>query len=350
MSRIYEAYSSFIARKILFLIFGSTVLIALVIFATSVGAANLSMLDVFSAIAARFFSVKTDFFKYAVVWHLRLPRVIMGVVAGAGLALSGAVMQGITRNPLVSPFTIGVSSAAAFGASVAIMIGVGFIGTGTLLIITNAFILALVCTFTVFGLARLRGTSPETLILAGIALSYFFSALTAILQFFASEEELMMMVHWTFGSLTRANWEAILIVTAVFIITLPVLMRFSWDLNAMVLADDETAKSLGVNTTFVRTVSLILSAFITATIICFTGIIGFVGLVAPHLTRFVIGGDHRFLLPASCISGAILIIAADTVGRTILPPIILPIGIVISFIGVPMFIYLLMTRKEEYWR
>jgi iron complex transport system permease protein len=127
-------------------------------------------------------------------------------------------------------------------------------------------------------------------------------------------------------------------------------MRFAWDLNAMVLADDETAKSLGVNITFVRTVSLMLSSLITATIISFTGIIGFVGLVAPHLTRFVIGGDHRFLLPASCLSGSILIIAADTVGRTLLSPIILPIGIVISFIGVPMFIYLLMTRKEEYWR
>jgi iron complex transport system permease protein len=348
--KTYEAYSSFVARKILFLIFSSLALATFVILATSVGAAELSVKDVFSAILSRFFSANSDTFKDAVVWHLRLPRVVMGVIAGAGLALAGVVMQGVTRNPLVSPFTIGVSSAAAFGASVAIMLGVGFMGTGTLLIITNAFIFALICAFAVFGLARLRGASPETLILAGIALSYFFSALTAILQFFASEEELMMMVHWTFGSLSRAKWESIFVVTVVFVAVFPILMRFAWDLNAMVLADDETAKSLGVNITFVRTVSLMLSSLITATIISFTGIIGFVGLVAPHLTRFVIGGDHRFLLPASCLSGSILIIAADTVGRTLLSPIILPIGIVISFIGVPMFIYLLMTRKEEYWR
>jgi iron complex transport system permease protein len=347
--KAYESYSTLVTRKILFLIFSSLVLATLVILATSVGAAELSVRDVFSAILSRFFSANSDVFEYAVVWYLRLPRVAMGVIAGAGLALAGVVMQGVTRNPLVSPFTIGVSSASAFGASVAIMFGLGFVGTGTLLIITNAFVFALICAFAVFGLARLRGASPETLILAGIALSYFFTALTSVLQFFASEEELMMIVHWTFGSLSRAKWESIFIVTAVFLAVFPILMRFAWDLNAMVLVDDETARSLGVNIAFVRITSLMLSTLITATIISFTGIIGFVGLVAPHLTRFVIGGDHRFLLPATCLSGSILVTAADVAGRTLLSPIILPIGIVISFIGVPMFIYLLMKRKEEYW-
>ncbi len=326
-------------------------LLFLIILASWVGSANLTMKDVFMAILSKFFSsIRCNSFNEAIVWHLRLPRIFMGIIAGVGLAAAGTVMQGITRNPLVSPFTIGVSSAAAFGASVAIMFGVGLLQIGTYLIITNAFISALVCSFIVFGLAKLKGASPETLVLAGIALAYFFSALTSILHFFASEEQLMMMVHWTFGSLTRAGWNEILITAIVLIVTLPILMHFSWDLNVMVLADDETAKSLGVNTQRVRAVSLILSAFITATIICFTGIIGFVGLVAPHLSRMIIGGDHRFLLPASCLVGSILTISADIIGRIIVPPIILPIGIVISFIGVPLFIYLLIRKKEEYWK
>jgi len=348
---IKRAYSEYIARKTIFIVGCFFLLLFLIILASWVGSANLTMKDVFMAILSKFFSsIRCNSFNEAIVWHLRLPRIFMGIIAGVGLAAAGTVMQGITRNPLVSPFTIGVSSAAAFGASVAIMFGVGLLQIGTYLIITNAFISALVCSFIVFGLAKLKGASPETLVLAGIALAYFFSALTSILHFFASEEQLMMMVHWTFGSLTRAGWNEILITAIVLIVTLPILMHFSWDLNVMVLADDETAKSLGVNTQRVRAVSLILSAFITATIICFTGIIGFVGLVAPHLSRMIIGGDHRFLLPASCLVGSILTISADIIGRIIVPPIILPIGIVISFIGVPLFIYLLIRKKEEYWK
>ena len=319
--------------------------------ASYIGPADITFGEVLLALAARFIPyVEAPQFHDAVIWHLRLPRIVMAVVAGAGLSISGAQMQGITRNPLVSPFTIGISSAAALGASVAIMFGVGFIGTGTFLIIANAFLFAMLCAFIVLGLARLKGASPETLILAGIALTYFFSALTSILHFFASEEELMSMIHWTFGTLTGTTWNEIGIVTIVIIICIPVFMKYSWDLNAMASGGDETARGLGVNTTRVRIISLVLSAFITATIISFTGIIGFVGLVAPHITRYIMGGDHRFLLPGSCITGAILMVGADTVGRTILSPIILPIGIVISFIGVPLFLYLLLARKRDYWR
>jgi len=319
-------------------------------FATSLGAADLGFKDVLMAILCKFLPYfKSIPFHESIVWHLRLPRILMGVVAGAGLAVSGTVMQGVTRNPLVSPFTIGVSSAAAFGASVAIVFGVGFAGKGTLLIIANAFIFALICALIVFGLAKLRGASPETLVLAGIALTYLFSALTATLQFFASEEQLMALVHWTFGTLTGTTWNEVSIVFMMLLTCLPVLILFSWDLNAMISAGDEVAMSLGVNTTRVRTVSLVISSFITAGIICFTGIIGFVGLVAPHITRFLFGGDHRFLIPASCIMGAILLVAADTIGRMAVSPLIIPIGIVVSFIGVPLFLYLMMKRKEDYW-
>ncbi|MFB3764504.1 MAG: FecCD family ABC transporter permease [Methanotrichaceae archaeon] len=344
-----EIYSRFIARKIIFMIICLAFLAVLLPISASVGGSTHNLTEVFYAIAARFTPMaKSDPYLENVIWHLRLPRIFMGVLAGSGLAISGAVMQGVTRNPLVEPFTIGISSAAAFGASVAIMLGLGFYGTGTYLIILNAFLFALSCALIVFGLTRFKRSSPETLVLAGIALTYFFGSLTAILQFFASEQQLMAMIHWTFGTLSEADWGQIYLVAAILLVSLPLIMMFSWDLNAL-NAGDETAKSLGIDVSFIRTFSLIISTLITASIICFTGIIGFVGLVAPHLVRFVIGGDHRFLLPSSCIVGSILVVGADIVGRTVMAPIILPIGVVISFVGVPMFLYLMLTRETGYW-
>jgi iron complex transport system permease protein len=344
-------YSRFVARKTLFLLLGVVFLFFLVIAATCAGAADLSVFDVLNAIGAKFLpGIIAPQFNDAVIWSLRLPRVVMGIVCGIGLAVSGVQMQGITRNPLVSPFTLGISSAAALGASVAIMIGVGTLTGGTYLVIGAAFVCSMACALTVFGLSKLKGTSPETLILAGIALSYFFSAITSMVQFFASEQDLMAMVHWTFGSFTGVTWNEIGIVSVVIAVCVPLCMKFSWDLNAMSAGGDEAAKALGVNTSRVRNASLFLSSFMTATIISFTGIIGFICLVAPHIARYLVGGDHRFLIPACCLVGAILTVGADTVGRTILSPIILPISIVVSFVGVPMFLYLMLTRKTDYWR
>ncbi|MDP2181760.1 MAG: iron ABC transporter permease [Actinomycetota bacterium] len=347
---VRDQYSRSIARRLLIVSLGCVVLIALAVIALCIGSADMSVGAVLRALATRLApSVGASPFDESVVWELRLPRIVMGIIGGAGLAVSGAQMQGITRNPLVSPFTVGISAAAAFGASVAIMFGFGFVGVGTFAIVGNAFLFSMVCTLLVFGLARMKGTSPETLILAGIALSYLFSALTSIIHFFASEEDLMAMVHWTFGTLTGVKWSEIAIVAAVMVACVPVLIKYSWDINAMTLGGDDAARSLGVDTTRVRIVSLLLSALITATIISFTGIIGFVCLVAPHIARYLIGGDHRFLLPASCIVGAIVMVASDTVGRTLISPIILPIGIVTSLVGVPLFLYLLLTRRQNYW-
>jgi iron complex transport system permease protein len=351
-TEIAEIYSRFTARKMIFITASLAGLGGLVLLATSMGASNLSVNDIFNTIIAKtlpFIGVESNLHDEIIIWNIRLPRVVMAVVAGAGLAVSGVVMQGVMRNPLVSPFTIGVSSAAAFGASIAIMFGAGFVGSGTYLIIINAFIFALLCAFLVYGIAKIRGVTPETLILAGIALMYFFGALTATLQFIASEEQLQAVIHWTFGTLTGSSWNEILITTFILLVCLPFLIRYAWDLNAMASGGEEVAKSLGVNTSRVRTVSLTLATLITAGIICFTGIIGFVCLVAPHITRFIIGGDHRFLIPCSCIFGAILLLAADTAGRTLFSPVIIPVGIVISYIGVPLFLYLLMRRRGEYF-
>jgi iron complex transport system permease protein len=271
----------------------------------------------------------------------------MGMVAGAGLAISGTTMQGIMRNPLVSPFTIGISSAAAFGASIAIVLGAGMVGSEKYLVITNAFIFALLAAFLVYGLASMRRMRPETLILAGIATMYFFSAATSALQYIATQEELHAVVHWLFGSLTGASWENILVVLIIFFCCLPFLIKYSWDLNAMI-AGDEVATTLGVNIRKVRAICMALATLITAGVICFTGIIGFVCLVAPHITRMIIGPDHRFLLPSSCIVGGLLLLGADTIGRTAFQPVTIPVGIVISFVGIPFFVYLLLTRREYF--
>ncbi|MEW6380127.1 MAG: iron ABC transporter permease [bacterium] len=349
-AHVRTIYSKFAQRKLKYIAGEFCILFFLMMISVAVGTADLGLKEVLWTITARFIaSLPKDPLYYPVIWHLRLPRVIMGVVAGAGLAASGTVMQAVTRNPLVSPFTLGISSAAALGASIAIMFNLSLMGPGKFTAIIVAFIFSLLCTLLVFALASKRGNSAEALILAGIVLMYFFSALTSVLQFFASEQELTAMVNWTFGSLSRSKWDEILIAACVVLTCIPILTRFSWDLNAMIAAGDEGAATLGINTSRIRTICLILSSLVTATIISFTGIIGFVGLVAPHLTRLVIGGDHRFLLVGSCITGAIILTLADIFGRTIVSPMIIPIGIVVSFVGVPMFIYLMMINRENYW-
>jgi iron complex transport system permease protein len=347
-----EAYSKLTVGKLFFILAGLGGLVVLVLVATSVGSADLGVKSVASAIVARIFpflNLEVSSKVYAIVWDIRLPRIVLGVVAGAGLAVSGAVMQGIMRNPLVSPFTIGISSAAGFGASVAIVLGAGVVGDEKYLVITNAFIFALLAAFLVYGLARIRGMRPETLILAGIALMFFFSSGTSLLQYIATKEELHAVVHWLFGSLTGASWENIVVVLIIFSCCLPFLIKYSWDLNALVAGDD-VATTLGVNTRRVRIVCMVLATLITAGIICFTGIIGFVCLVAPHITRMIIGADHRFLLPCSCILGGLLLLGADTLGRTVFQPVVIPVGIVISVIGVPFFVYLILRTRKEYFQ
>lgn len=347
---IRELYEKTTARKFIFIFLGLAATVALALFACTQGAAHIGIGEVTQAIASRlpFTDFEVSRLANIVVWQLRLPRILLGIVAGAGLALSGAAMQGITRNPLVSPFTIGVSAAAALGAAIAIILGASFVGPGSFFIVVNAFVFSLGVTFLVMGISRLRGTTGETLILAGIAIMYIIMATTQFLQYLAEKEELHALVHWMFGTLSVATWNTLLIVTILTFATLPLLFKYSWDLNAMG-AGEEVAKSLGVNTGRMRNVVMALAALITAGIICFTGIIGFVCLMSPHITRALIGADHRFVFPGCCIAGAFLLLASDTLGRTIIAPTTIPVGIVIAFLGGPFFLYLLLTRRREYW-
>ena len=346
-----EIYTKLTAGKVTFIFITLVAVVAIAFLAVYLGAASLSMREVFDTLVAKMFpfmGAESSEIATAIVWKARLPRIVMGIIAGAGLAVAGAAMQGTMRNPLVSPYTIGISSAAAFGASIAIVLGAGLVGSGRYLVILNAFFFGVLTAFLVYGIARIRGVTAETLILAGIALMFLFSGLTSFLQYVATEQELSVVVHWMFGSLSGTRWADVYVAGFIFLFCLPFLMKYSWDFNAMTLGD-EIATSSGVNTTQVRVLSLMLATFITAGIICFTGIIAFVGIVAPHIVRFIIGGDYRFLLPCSCLLGALLLLVADTIGRTIVAPIIIPVGIIFSFIGVPFFLYLVMTKRKEYW-
>jgi len=347
---IEQLYARFTARKVLFILLGIVILVVLALVSLSVGAAHLGIDEVFRALVARilpFTGMESSQLADTVVWHLRLPRVVIGIIAGMGFGIAGTAMQGVMRNPLVSPYTIGVSSAAAFGASLAIIGGVG-VASGSYLIIGNAFLFAMAATFAVYGIARIRGITPETLVLAGIAVMYLFSAATSFLHYGATEEKLQTVIHWLFGSLAGVVWSNILVVFIALLVCLGFLLKYSWDLNAMA-GGEETATSLGVNTSRVRIICMTLASLITATIIGFTGIIGFIGLIAPHVTRMIIGADHRFLLPYSCVVGPILLLSADTVARTVLQPIEIPVGIMTAFIGVPFFLYLMLTRRRQYW-
>lgn len=286
-----------------------------------------------------------------IILLLRLPRVVLAVLAGAALSVSGVVMQGLTRNPLVSPFTIGISSAAAFGASIAIVFNFvvfpGIIGIGG--VVFNAFFFSLLCAFLVYSVSWKLGMSPETLILTGIALNYLFAAMTSVVKYIAEEHQLAAVVNWAFGSLNGASWKQNLFLVVILLASIPILYRFALSFNALTGGGDELTKTLGINPTIVKIVTGIVAVLLTASTISFTGIIGFVGLVGPHIARLLIGGDHRYLIPFSILIGSILVVLSDTIGRTILSPVIIPVGIVISFLGVPLFLSLIITRSRRYF-
>lgn len=291
-----------------------------------------------------------------VIWNLRLPRIVAALGAGAGLAVAGATLQSVLRNPLASPYTLGISQAAAFGAAFSIV----FLGAGTTkdegtivqlanpyLTSTTAFVAALGATGAIYAIAKYKRASPETLILAGIALASLATAGTTVMEYFATNVQLAALIFWKFGDVGDATWTFDAILWVVVLISTAYFTRNAWAYTVL-NAGDETAESLGVNVERTRLAGMVLASFVTATVVGMFGVIGFVGLVVPHIVRRSIGGDERFLIPASTLGGAALLLASDTIARTIMSPIVFPVGIVTSFVGVPLFLYLIL-RGREYW-
>ncbi len=348
-----QQYDKNLRKYFLTLIVAVLLLIILFFISINVGSNSIGYKTVFSSVSNYFKGVENIDSEARraekVILLLRMPRTLLAILAGLGLSISGTVMQSITRNPLVSPFTIGLSSSAAFGASLAIVLGVGINPHTPFGIVLNAFILSFFCAFVVYSISHKLGMTPESLILVGIAFSYIFSALTATIQFIADENSLAQAVQWTFGTLNGASWYQVLILLAMIIITFPILIGHSFMLNGLASSGDDFIKGIGIDPNKLRIRVGLVTVLMTATVISFTGVIGFVGLVSPHIARLIVGNDHRFLIPISGIFGGIIVMLSDIIGRTIISPVTIPVGIVISYIGVPLFIYLIIMRRREYF-
>ncbi|MEF8850704.1 MAG: iron ABC transporter permease [Candidatus Bipolaricaulota bacterium] len=350
---VLKRYRGYSQKRIVFFSFSAILLALLGVFSLTVGAADISILEAISGLLGRATSDSLN----TIIWNIRLPRVLSAVLAGAGLAVAGASMQSILRNPLGSPYTLGISHAAAFGAAFSVIV----LGAGTLqssaadsVILNNPYIVtisafgwSLVSTFIILLLAKLKRASPATMILTGVALGSLFTAGYTAMQYFASETELASIVFWTFGDVGRATWRDFYIMLVAVVPAASYFLYKSWDYEVLD-SGDEAAKGLGVDVDKLRLYGMLISCLVTALIVSFVGIIGFIGLVVPHIIRRLIGGNERFLIPSSCILGAVLLLAADTAARTIIAPIVLPVGILTSFLGAPLFIYLVI-RGREYW-
>ncbi|CAI0717651.1 Probable ABC transporter permease protein HI_1471 [Serratia quinivorans] len=280
-----------------------------------------------------------------IVWDIRLPYALMAVVVGFALGLAGAEMQTILNNPLASPFTLGVSSAAAFGAALAIVLGIGVPGIPDQWFISaNAFIFALFAALMLDGITRWTRVATSGVVLFGIALVFTFNALVSMMQFIASEDTLQGLVFWTMGSLARASWDKLGILLGVFVVLLPLSMMSSWKLTALRLGEDR-AVSFGIDVRRLRLTTLLRISILSALAVAFVGPIGFIGLVAPHIARMIFGEDHRFYLPASALIGALVLSMASVASKNLIPGIIIPVGIVTSLVGVPFFLSIILRHR-----
>jgi iron complex transport system permease protein len=326
---------------------GLVTLAALALLACSVaadlatGPAMLRLSDVLNALSGR----TEDRMLHAIVVTLRLPIALMAVVVGAALGVSGAVMQTILNNRLASSYTLGISAASGFGAAAVILLG-GALPLGeTWAIPLAAFGFAGLACAMVAGVGQLRGATPDLLVLAGIACLFLFQALLSLLQFMAAPEALQQIVFWLFGSLMQASLLKTAVVAAVLLAVMPMLLADAWRFTALQLGDDR-ARGLGVRVGSLRVRALVAVSLLTGAAVAFVGTIGFIGLVAPHLARMLVGEDQRHMLPASAAMGALLLSCASVASKLIMPGTVFPIGIVTALIGVPFFAWLILSSRR----
>lgn len=336
-------------RTALFIAVSIVLLIALAVYSTLSGTSSYGIGELYRLAYAKIWGIdlpRDDERIANVLLYLRLPRVLLAILAGAILSLAGAAMQGLLRNPLVSPYTLGLSPAAAFGAAVAILVAQS---NGTSVGITvslSAIAFSLACSLIVLGLATAKSMNITVLILLGTALTAIFSALTSGLQYIANDEALAAITRWTFGSVNEARWTHVGVLAVTILVLTPYFQLKAGEVNSLAFAGDDTAKSLGVNVNLLRISLIFLAVSGSSLVVSFIGVVGFVGLVGPHIARLIVGSDHRFLFPFSMVTGGALLLLADTVGRTILPPRVIPVGIVVALVGAPLFIYLILRKRN----
>ena len=318
-----------------------------------VGSSHMSIKECFDALFG-----KGSAAQVRIIQNIRIPRVLAAVIAGAGLSVAGLIMQTNLNNPMASPATLGVSNAAVFGANLSIIaFAGGFLSTGnnlnSYMVGANpystslmAFVFSTFSIVLILGLCRLRSFRPGVVVLAGVAIGSVWTAATTILQFYATDVGLSAAVIWTFGDLGRATYKTDIIMAIVVVVGLTVFLITSWRLNAL-LTGDAAAKSMGVNVNTLRFVSMLMASMITAVCVSFLGMIGFVGIICPHVIKKIIGQDHRVSIPASALAGSILLLLADTLSRSMGNGSALPVGAITSMLGAPFFLAIILFRKGD---
>ncbi len=319
-----------------------------------VGSSNMTLEEALKALLGRGNDAQSR-----ILWKIRLPRVLAAIVAGMGLSVSGLVMQTTLNNTMAAPSTLGVSNAAVFGANLSIIaFAGGVLSTGNNLqsfdVGANpyatsilAFVFATASILLILGLCTVRSFSPNVVVLAGMAIGSVWTAATTILQFYATDVGLSAAVIWSFGDLGRATYRTIVIMLAAVFVGLLFFRLMAWKYNAL-LSGEATAKTMGVNVELLRFVSLLLASVITAACVSFLGVIGFVGVICPHVTKKLLGQDHRVTIPASCLMGSLLLLMADTLSRSLGSGSALPVGAITSLLGAPFFIAIIFSRKENH--
>ena len=332
---IDEAYRRNRIRSISFLIILSILLVVAVLLSLCSGSYDTPMGELIKGI----FGMSSDKRIDLVVRNIRLPRICTALLAGGGLGLAGCILQAVLRNPLASASTLGVSQGATFGAAFAIVV-LGMGSTSGFGIPLCAFFGSIAVALVILGLSRFRQVSPEGIVLAGVAISSMFTGATTLIQYFADEVELSTLVFWTFGDLGNTGWDDLGTMGIVVAVLWVYCFLHRWDYNAL-LSGEETAVSLGINVRRLILVNMMLCCLTSSVVVANVGLISFIGLVAPHIVRMVVGNDHVYLIPGSILCGGTLLLLGDLVARTIISPVILPIGAITSFLGGPLFLYLL---------
>ncbi len=346
-SGLVQGYRKRSSRRVLMVLGAFVALAALMILDIITGPANLTFGRTLQVILNPSIATpKED----VIIWKLRLPVALMAVCVGAMLGVAGAEMQTILNNPLADPFTLGLSSAASFGAALAIVLGWSIVpGVGGLFVTVNAFVFALGASMALYLFTKLRGVSPEAMILVGIAMLFTFNALLAFLQYGASEMQLAQLIFWQLGSLSRATWDKVAICAVVLAVLLPWFYSRAWALTALRMGEDKAA-ALGVNVNLLRVSVLAGVSVLAAVAVSFVGAIAFVGLVGPHIARMIVGEDQRGFLPLSALCGALILSGTSIASKAITPGIVYPIGMITSLIGIPFFILLILGQRKRHWQ
>ena len=337
----YEiAYRSSVRKKTGALILFFAVLISLFLLNIAIGSSSIPLREVIAILLTG----EGTGHNGMIVNLIRVPMALMAIAVGAALALGGCAIQTILRNPIASPYTLGISNAASFGAALGLITDANLLKLPeTVLVTGNAFLFAFLASMMVYLFSTRRGAGQGAIILFGLALNFLFAAFTMILQYIADDEDLQSLVFWSMGSLLKTTWPKFLLVLAVLLVSVIILFKNAWKLTAMTL-DEAKATSLGVNTKGIRRMAILLSSLLTAFAVSFVGTIGFVGIIAPHLARSLVGEDQRFLLPLSALIGAFVVSGSFLVSKIVIPGVILPIGLVTAILGIPLFMSMIFHK------